>query len=81
MAQIATNTAQAVNLVRSAIAPEINAGVIIANISWKAANARSGTGYTPPLFVNSSTALPSPDNENSPYHCEFASYPNANLNP
>ena len=31
--QIATNTAQAVNFVRSAIAPEMRAGVMIANIN------------------------------------------------
>ena len=71
--QMVTKTAHAVNLVRSAIAPEIRAGVIIANISWKAANASSGIGYTPPLFVSSFTALPNPDKEISPYHCEFAS--------
>ena len=61
------------NLVLSAIAPDIKAGVIIANISWKAAKASNGIGYTPPLLVNSFTALPKPDRDISPYHCEFAS--------
>ena len=35
---------QVKNLARSAIAPEISAGVMIANISWNAANTRTGIG-------------------------------------
>jgi hypothetical protein len=34
-------------LVRSAIAPEISAGVMIANISWKQATAKIGTPLEP----------------------------------
>ena len=33
---------QVKNFARSAIAPEISAGVMIANISWKAANTSTG---------------------------------------
>ena len=42
--QMATNTAHEVNFARSAIAPEMSAGVMIANINWKAAKTRTGTG-------------------------------------
>src|SRR5579875_2394358 len=40
--QASTYTVQPTNLVRSATAPEISAGVMIANISWKQATANSG---------------------------------------
>jgi hypothetical protein len=39
----ATKTSQVPNRARSAIAPLISAGVMIANISWKAANPNVGT--------------------------------------
>ncbi|CAB4606310.1 unannotated protein [freshwater metagenome] len=42
--QIATKIAHAENFARSAIAPEINAGVMIANINWNAAKTRTGIG-------------------------------------
>ena len=40
------NTAQAPNLVRSAIAPLISATVMTANVSWKAEKMRSGMPFT-----------------------------------
>ena len=42
-AQIGTNTIQAENLARSAIAPLTSAAVMIAKASWKVANSSSGT--------------------------------------
>ena len=42
VAQATVNTAQAPNLVRSAIAPLISATVMTAKVSWKAENTRSG---------------------------------------
>lgn len=42
MTQSATNRPQAVNFARSAIAPLIRAGVMMANISWKAEKAVTG---------------------------------------
>jgi hypothetical protein len=36
------NTSQALNFIRSATAPEINATAMIANADWKATNARVG---------------------------------------
>ena len=42
-----TNSVQLQNLTRSAIAPEISAGVITANISWNIANANSGMALLP----------------------------------
>ena len=46
------------NLVRSAMAPEISAGVMIANISWKAENTSSGMVSTSPLVPSLSTDDP-----------------------
>ena len=46
VAQATVNTAQAPNLVRSAIAPLISATVMTANVSWKAENMRSGMPFT-----------------------------------
>src|SRR5581483_12362618 len=40
--QIAHTTTQAENFIRSAMAPVISAGVITANIIWKATNTRGG---------------------------------------
>jgi hypothetical protein len=48
-AQRTTNTPQPRNFARSAMAPEIRAGVMIANISWNIANARPGIAYGAPL--------------------------------
>jgi hypothetical protein len=42
LVQPITNTIQPRNVARSAIAPEISAGVMIANISWKATKASIG---------------------------------------
>ena len=42
---------QVKNFARSAIAPEISAGVMIANISWKAANTRTGMVSTAPFVA------------------------------
>ena len=75
--QIATKMPQETNFVRSAIAPEISAGVMIANMSWKATNANSGIGYSPPLFGTASTRPPSPDSSNEPNHADPES-PNVN---
>ena len=36
------NTTQDVNFIRSATAPEISAGVMIANMSWNSRNTESG---------------------------------------
>ena len=46
------NTAQAPNLVRSAIAPLISATVMTANVSWKAENMRSGMPAHPGRAVH-----------------------------
>src|SRR6478672_11326145 len=46
VAQATVNTAQAPNLVRSAIAPLISATVMTANVSWKAEKMRSGMPFT-----------------------------------
>src|SRR6266702_1295186 len=53
--QIATKAVQPQNLVRSATAPEISAGVMIANMSWNIANTRTGT---PAVSVASVAAAP-----------------------
>ena len=69
------------NFARSAIAPEIKAGVMIANINWNAAKASSGIGYTPPLLVSSLTERSSPPRVNSPKNAEFAPEPKASEYP
>jgi len=45
--QIVTNNAQPQNFARSAMAPEMSAGVIAANISWNMQNASSGSASGP----------------------------------
>ena len=50
-----TKIVQPQNLTRSAIAPEIRAGVMIANMSWNMAKTRTGT---PAVNVVSVIALP-----------------------
>ena len=42
MAQIAANSSQAPNFMRSATAPEIRATVMIANVAWKPTNTSAG---------------------------------------
>ncbi len=66
MTQSATKMHQVRNLARSAIAPLMSAGVMIANMSWKPAKASSGMPYTPPLLVSWPNASPSPDTLNEP---------------
>ena len=65
MDQSATNSVQLQNLVRSAIAPEISAGVITANISWNIAKASIGMALGPgqstaatPASGSAATAYP-----------------------
>src|SRR5882762_9602529 len=55
--QRATNNVQPQNFARSAIAPEISAGVIIANISWNIANTRTGTPAFKVASVNGAPIL------------------------
>ena len=57
--QMATNSVQPQNLVRSAIAPEISAGVMIANISWNIANTSTGIARRG-LTVSTASGLPRP---------------------
>jgi hypothetical protein len=45
--QMTTNSVQPQNFARSAMAPEISAGVMIANISWNMTNARTGSPSEP----------------------------------
>ncbi len=58
--QMPAKTIHAPNLARSAIAPEISATVMIANVAWKPTNARSG--YVAASFVawDCSNAWPRP---------------------
>ena len=47
MSQIPRNQNHAENFMRSAMAPVINAGVMIANISWNTENDSGGIGNAP----------------------------------
>ena len=69
------------NFARSAMAPEISAGVMIANINWKAAKTRTGIGYTPPLLASSFTCPPRLLSPIPPYQGESDLYPKANSKP
>ncbi len=64
------------------MAPEIRAGVMMANISWKAANTM--TGMPVPLPANSTLVMDAAvkcDQEKSPNSPLLVVLPNANLNP
>ena len=77
VAQATVNTAQAPNLVRSAIAPLISATVMTANVSWKAEKMRSGMPFTRVTLFTSPCSprysrppmnpLPFPNDSESPY--------------
>ena len=66
MTHTATNMPHAANFARSAMAPEISAGVMTANISWKAAKTRIGIGYSPPLTASLSSMSERPSSLKSP---------------
>ena len=53
VAQPTVNTVQAPNLARSAMAPLISATVMMAKVSWKAENTRSGMPVTRDASVTS----------------------------
>jgi hypothetical protein len=64
--QPTTNAIQPRNLARSAIAPEISAGVMIANISWNATKASVGVD---PLTASVAIRPFRPTSEKSPITC------------
>ncbi len=70
-------TTQAPNLVRSAIAPEISATVMIANVAWKATNAMLVSGAVASVVI----MLPSPNPSNGLPMKPPMSVPNAIGNP
>jgi hypothetical protein len=77
VAQPTVNTVQAPNLARSAMAPLISATVMMAKVSWKAENTRSGMPVTRDASVTSPCSpryskppmnqLPLPNVSESPY--------------
>ncbi len=96
MDQSATNSVQLQNFVRSAIAPEISAGVMHANISWNITKARigmaSGPGHSTaatPASASAETANPTsspavserPAYSRPPRRPAPTSLPKARLNP
>ena len=89
MTQAATNSTHDQNLTRSAIAPEIRAGVMTANISWNITNAVAGNASDPghatgggPVTAaptNPPIVLDKPANSPPPTRPPKASLPNAQL--
>ncbi len=74
-------TTQAANFIRSATAPVISAGVMIANISWKATNASGGTAWArvPAYPATWLCICPSPSWLRSPMRPRKASSPNTRV--
>ncbi len=58
--QTATNATNAPNFQRSAVEPVISAGVMIANVSWKATNAIVGVVCADPSAGTTSLMCSSP---------------------
>src|SRR3954447_23937820 len=78
--QKVTKTDQPRNLARSAIAPEISAGVMIANMSWNIENAAFGMVSWAPFAASDLIASPMPNQPRPPQN-PFPVCPKATENP